>query len=171
MTNPESVALKRDCRAVQIPFGNTIVIPQGTEVTITQSLGESFTVNVAGNLARIEGTDADAYFRGTPLDRFHVHDDVSAVVPFPRVAARERITGLGGDRDLQLPQGFPRGVPHIIVGRAHIHVRYPLDVGVGSRTGAGGRHRDAPARPQKHHRDRYRENPRAHTLASLRYVR
>ncbi len=60
MTDPESVALKRDCRAVQIPFGNTIVIPQGTEVTITQSLGDSFTVNVGGNLARIEGPDADA---------------------------------------------------------------------------------------------------------------
>jgi probable FeS assembly SUF system protein SufT len=60
MTNPETIALKRDCRAVMIPFGNTIVIPQGTEVTITQSLGDSFTVNVGGNLARIEGPDADA---------------------------------------------------------------------------------------------------------------
>jgi len=60
MTDSESVALKRDCRAVQIPAGNTIVIPQGTEVTITQSLGDSFTVNVGGNLARIEGADADA---------------------------------------------------------------------------------------------------------------
>ncbi len=60
MTDPETVALTRDCRAVQIPFGNTIMIPSGTEVTITQSLGESFTVNVGGNLARIEGADADA---------------------------------------------------------------------------------------------------------------
>ncbi len=60
MTDPETVTLKRDCRAVQIPFGNTIMIPSGTEITITQSLGESFTVNVGGNLARIEGADADA---------------------------------------------------------------------------------------------------------------
>ena len=60
MKETGSVVLKRDCRAVQIPFGNTIVIPSGTEVTITQSLGDSFTVNVGGNLARIEGGDADA---------------------------------------------------------------------------------------------------------------
>ena len=36
------------------------MIPSDTFVTITQSLGGSFTVAVNGNLARVEGHDADA---------------------------------------------------------------------------------------------------------------
>lgn len=60
MTATETVTTRRDCRAILIPFGNAIVIPSGSEVTITQALGNSYTVNVDGNLARIEGADADA---------------------------------------------------------------------------------------------------------------
>lgn len=43
-----------------IPVGTEITIPSGTQVVVTQALGGSFTVNVAGNLARIAGEDADA---------------------------------------------------------------------------------------------------------------
>ena len=52
--------LKRDCDAILIPVGTKITIPAGTRVTITQALGGSYTVNVQGNLARIDGKDADA---------------------------------------------------------------------------------------------------------------
>lgn len=52
--------LKRDCDAVLIPAGTKITIPAGTRVTITQALGGSYTVNIQGNLARIDGKDADA---------------------------------------------------------------------------------------------------------------
>lgn len=52
--------LKRDCEAILIPAGTKITIPAGTRVTITQALGGSYTVNIQGNLARIDGKDADA---------------------------------------------------------------------------------------------------------------
>ncbi len=77
MTEPEVLTLTRDCRAVQIPVGNTIVIPSGTEVTITQSLGDSFTVNVGGNLARIEGADADALGK-EPVQVTQLPEDASS---------------------------------------------------------------------------------------------
>jgi probable FeS assembly SUF system protein SufT len=56
----ETVILKRDCDAVMIPAGTPGFIPAATEVTITQVLGGSYTVQFDGGLARIEGKDADA---------------------------------------------------------------------------------------------------------------
>src|SRR5262249_33082259 len=46
-----------------IPSGARTQLLRGTEVTITQSLGGSFTVNVYGNLLRIDGKDAAALGR------------------------------------------------------------------------------------------------------------
>ena len=54
------VVVQRDCPARLVPAGTRITIPKDTFVTLTQDLGGSFTVNVGGNLARIDGTDADA---------------------------------------------------------------------------------------------------------------
>ena len=54
------VFLSRDVDAFLIPSGAHIYLQQGTEVTITQELGGSYTVNIYGNLARIAGKDADA---------------------------------------------------------------------------------------------------------------
>src|SRR5206468_1195202 len=58
----ERVELVRDCEAVQIPFGHSVTLEKGTEVTITQSLGGSYTVQAPsyGGLFRIAGQDADA---------------------------------------------------------------------------------------------------------------
>jgi probable FeS assembly SUF system protein SufT len=56
----ELVTLKRDCPAVLIPAGAPIVLPAGQAVTITQSLGGSYTCYVEGSLVRIDGKDADA---------------------------------------------------------------------------------------------------------------
>lgn len=57
----EKVTLIRDCEAIEIPSGNITTLPAGTEVTITQSLGGSFTViTERGYLARIAAEDADA---------------------------------------------------------------------------------------------------------------
>jgi probable FeS assembly SUF system protein SufT len=56
----QTVVLKRDCAAIGIPLGMKTVLPAGTAVRITQSLGTSYTVAVQGALYRIEGTDADA---------------------------------------------------------------------------------------------------------------
>lgn len=60
MTSVQSVSLSRDCNAVQIPAGNTVTLPAGTEVDITQTLGGSYTVHALGGLFRIAPADADA---------------------------------------------------------------------------------------------------------------
>jgi probable FeS assembly SUF system protein SufT len=57
------VQLTRDCIARMVPQGAQIVLREGTEVKIVQDLGNSFSVDVYGNLARIEGHDADALGR------------------------------------------------------------------------------------------------------------
>ena len=60
MAEREVVLTKREVEARLVPSGTEIMIPSDTFVTITQSLGGSFTVAVNGNLARVEGHDADA---------------------------------------------------------------------------------------------------------------
>lgn len=54
------ITLTRDCDAMLVPAGTPLDLPKGTEVSITQALGGSFTVNVYGNLVRIAAKDADA---------------------------------------------------------------------------------------------------------------
>lgn len=57
----DEIELKRDCEAIQIPQGNTVTLPAGTRVSITQSLGGSHTVATeAGYLFRITDRNADA---------------------------------------------------------------------------------------------------------------
>jgi probable FeS assembly SUF system protein SufT len=56
-----AIVLERDCPATQIPSGAKVVLPAGTGVTVTQSLGGQFTVTTdAGGLYRIAGEDAGA---------------------------------------------------------------------------------------------------------------
>jgi probable FeS assembly SUF system protein SufT len=56
----ENVTLTRDVEAIRIPSGDKGTLREGTEVTITQVMGGTFTVQFIGGLARIEGKDADA---------------------------------------------------------------------------------------------------------------
>ncbi len=58
--NSEPISLYRDCKAVLIPDGGEVTLPQGSIGYITQSLGGSFTVYVEGNLFLIAGSDGDA---------------------------------------------------------------------------------------------------------------
>lgn len=60
MHNVSSVELTRDCEAVQIPVGNTVILPAGTSVDITQTLGGTYTVHAMGGLFRISSKDIDA---------------------------------------------------------------------------------------------------------------
>ncbi|HMJ88621.1 MAG TPA: putative Fe-S cluster assembly protein SufT [Candidatus Acidoferrum sp.] len=60
MEDVTSIDLKRDVDAVQIPHGAPVVLPAGTPVDITQTLGGTFTVHAQGGLYRIAGKDADA---------------------------------------------------------------------------------------------------------------
>ena len=58
--NRRMVVVQRDCPARLVPAGTRITLPKDTFVTLTQALGGTYTVNVGGNLARVDGTDADA---------------------------------------------------------------------------------------------------------------
>lgn len=60
MSEGDIILLQRDVMAMMVPSGARIFLHKGTEVKITQALGNSFTVSVYGNLARIEGKDAEA---------------------------------------------------------------------------------------------------------------
>src|SRR6267143_7137051 len=61
----EPIKLTRDCPVVAVPAGHTLMLPQGTEVMITQSLGGSYTLLVPsyGGLFRLSDRDADAIGR------------------------------------------------------------------------------------------------------------
>jgi probable FeS assembly SUF system protein SufT len=54
------IELKREVDAIQIPSGDTITLPAGTRVMITQSLGGTYTVATEAGLARISEKDTDA---------------------------------------------------------------------------------------------------------------
>ena len=54
------VAVMRDCPARAVPSGTPITLPKNAFVTITQARGGNYTVSHRGNLARVDGTDADA---------------------------------------------------------------------------------------------------------------
>jgi probable FeS assembly SUF system protein SufT len=54
------VPTRRTCEARLVPTGDPISIPEGTFVTLTQTLGGNYTVIFNGNMARIDGEDADA---------------------------------------------------------------------------------------------------------------
>ncbi|UCD38596.1 MAG: putative Fe-S cluster assembly protein SufT, partial [Fidelibacterota bacterium] len=60
MQTREIVKLQRDCEGLLIPSGEKITLKKDQEVIITQALGGSYSVIVLGNLARIDGKDADA---------------------------------------------------------------------------------------------------------------
>jgi len=54
------IAVQRDCPARLVPTGDPVTLRKDTFVTLTQSLGGTYTVVVDGNMARVDGTDADA---------------------------------------------------------------------------------------------------------------
>ncbi len=57
------IVVNKDCPALLVPDGISITIKKDTFVTLTQSLGGAYTVLVNGNMARVDGTDADAIGR------------------------------------------------------------------------------------------------------------
>jgi probable FeS assembly SUF system protein SufT len=63
----ETVVLQRDCKALFVPIGIQVNAKKGTEVTIMQQLGGSFTVLLEGQMARIDAADADALGKERPV--------------------------------------------------------------------------------------------------------
>jgi len=87
MRYSEPIELKRDCPAIMIPAGTPTILQAGTEVTITQSLGGTYTVVADGIMARISGKDADALgidpeeekseeYKGGPVDEKMIWDQM-----------------------------------------------------------------------------------------------
>ncbi len=60
MQHNEPITIVRDCNAALIPDGTPIKLEKDSVVYITQALGGSYTVNINGNLARVDSKDADA---------------------------------------------------------------------------------------------------------------
>jgi len=60
MATGQMITTTRDIDAILIPLGTPVIIPENAQVAITQELGGTYTVSVNGNLARVEGKDADA---------------------------------------------------------------------------------------------------------------
>ena len=56
----QEIQLKREVSAIQIPSGDTLTLPAGMPVFITQRLGGTYTVATSQGLARISAQDADA---------------------------------------------------------------------------------------------------------------
>ena len=68
MSDENYLSLTRDVEAVQIPSGTPCTLPEGTQVSIHQELGGTFTVVAPshGGLFRIQGNDAEALGRTAP---------------------------------------------------------------------------------------------------------
>jgi probable FeS assembly SUF system protein SufT len=61
MRESEPISLTRDVEVVEIPAGTRSVLPAGTHVLVTQTLGGNYTVmTVDGYLFRVDGRDADS---------------------------------------------------------------------------------------------------------------
>ena len=58
----EEIEFSRDCEVIQIPQGTSVTIPKGTPGLITQSLGDTYTIQIPsfGGLYRVAGHDAEA---------------------------------------------------------------------------------------------------------------
>ncbi|HYD49773.1 MAG TPA: putative Fe-S cluster assembly protein SufT [Terriglobales bacterium] len=65
----EETTITRDVELIQIPDGTRVTIPGGTEAVITQSLGDTYTLQLPtmGGLYRLAGKDADAIGKPLPL--------------------------------------------------------------------------------------------------------
>jgi probable FeS assembly SUF system protein SufT len=60
MFRETAVEVNREVEAALIPSGTKVMLQPGTQVFVTQALGNSYTVYVNGNLVRIAGKDGDA---------------------------------------------------------------------------------------------------------------
>ena len=69
------VVTEREVKSRKVPSGETVIIPDGEFVNITQDLGGNYTVTWQGNMLRIDGTDADAIGRKPQSLDFTAPDD------------------------------------------------------------------------------------------------
>lgn len=76
MASGQMITTTRDIDAILIPLGTPVIIPENAQVAITQELGGTYTVSVNGNLARVEGKDADALGFGDKQETVTAKEEV-----------------------------------------------------------------------------------------------
>lgn len=74
----ESAIIRRLVEVQRIPDGETFELDPGMIVEITQALGSHFTLLVYGQLARLQGRDADAIGKPVPVPAAPEEGDASA---------------------------------------------------------------------------------------------
>ncbi len=116
----EPFSLSRDVTAVIIPAGEEIVLREGTNGFITQSLGGSFTIYVEGNLFRVSGTNADALGKDP--------------VPPPRIPVNATDTDIEAVIWEQLKTCYDPEIPVDIVNLGLIYRCEIMSLGNGDRT-------------------------------------
>lgn len=67
MSSRETVRVRRPVTVERIPSGVRMELATDTLAHITQALGTTFTLYVGGQLVRLQGTDADAIGKPTPV--------------------------------------------------------------------------------------------------------
>lgn len=74
----EETTITRDVEVVQVPYGEKVTIAAGTPAVITQSLGDTYTLELPtlGGLFRLAGADADAI--GKPVVQLSADGSVEA---------------------------------------------------------------------------------------------
>ncbi len=55
-----AIEVNREVEAALIPSGTKVTLQPGTQVFVTQALGNAYTIYVNGNLVRVPGKDGDA---------------------------------------------------------------------------------------------------------------
>src|SRR3990167_8716346 len=60
MLGKQALDVKREIEVTLIPSGAKVMLQEGTQVFVTQALGNAYTVYVNGNLVRVAGKDGDA---------------------------------------------------------------------------------------------------------------
>jgi probable FeS assembly SUF system protein SufT len=56
----QQVVLTQDCQVLMVPSGMPVLLPQGTQVVITQALGDSCSIVSGGQLFRVDGQETQA---------------------------------------------------------------------------------------------------------------
>lgn len=80
MNFQDIAVVKREVTVTLIPYGEPIDLFPGTEVLVTQALGGYFTLNVNGNLVRLEGDKADAIGKEVPKVPENLHEVTGELV-------------------------------------------------------------------------------------------
>ena len=115
MDENKPIVLNRDCDAILIPVGTPLTLSEGTTVLITQALGGSYTVNVNGNLARIDAKNADAL-------GFEIEDNIDS-------ESKKEITGDGTvDEELIWEQLKTCYDPEIPINIVELGLIYQCDI-------------------------------------------